>query len=248
MECTLLHRSTLFALFLTMLCHTRIFSSAFPILSPNAQSSAIFRVKIVTKTAKISATRCTRLPSLVPIQSSSRCNYPLVCEGSRSSTATSYTPNHSICNEMRFEEVTTTRRRRGLIRLSQLQKSRARSQFQNGTTLNASVSNNDKMASEKTTQYTINDSMCPPTDPEVLKSIVQKHIHTLPRYWMSKPIAKHTASAFEEALNFIMSFKGDTITNYQDKVKVILDSGCGTGKSSFVLGKLYPDCLILGIE
>jgi len=149
---------------------------------------------------------------------------------------------------MRFEEVTTTRRRRGLIRLSQLWKSRARSHFHDGITLNAIINNNDKTTSEKMTQYTINDSICPPTEPEVLKSIVQKHIHTLPRYWMSKPIANHTASAFEEALDFVMSFKGDTIANNQGKVKVILDSGCGTGKSSFVLGKLYPDYLILGIE
>jgi len=235
-----------------MFCHARVFSSAFPILSPNAHSSVIFRVKIMIKTAKISATRCTHteilLPSLIPIQSSFRYNNPLVCEGSRSSTATSYAPNNSICSGMRFEEVTTTRRRRGLIRLSQLWKSRARSQFHDGITLNEIFNNNDKMTSEKMTQYTINDSICPPTEHEVLKSIVQKHIHTLPRYWMSKPIATHTASAFEEALDFVMSFKGGTIENNQGKVKVILDSGCGTGKSSFVLGKLYPDYLILGID
>ena len=50
------------------------------------------------------------------------------------------------------------------------------------------------------TQYTINDSVCPPTEPDTLKKIVQKHIHTLPRYWFSRPVAKHTAEAFQEAM------------------------------------------------
>lgn len=52
----------------------------------------------------------------------------------------------------------------------------------------------------KVTQYTINDSVCPPTDPETLEKIVQKHIHALPRYWFSRPVANHTAEAFQEAL------------------------------------------------
>ena len=52
----------------------------------------------------------------------------------------------------------------------------------------------------KVTQYTINDSVCPPTEPDTLEKIVQKHIHTLPRYWFSRPVAKHTAEAFQEAM------------------------------------------------
>lgn len=52
----------------------------------------------------------------------------------------------------------------------------------------------------KVTQYTINDSVCPPTEPDTLGKIVQKHIHALPRYWFSRPVAKHTAEAFQEAM------------------------------------------------
>ena len=55
-------------------------------------------------------------------------------------------------------------------------------------------------ATTKVTQYTINDSVCPPTDPDTLEKIVLKHIHALPRYWFSRPVANHTAEAFQEAL------------------------------------------------
>jgi len=61
-----------------------------------------------------------------------------------------------------------------------------------------SMDNSD--ATTKVTQYTINDSVCPPTDPDTLTKIVQKHIHALPRYWFSRPVANHTAEAFQEAL------------------------------------------------
>lgn len=63
-----------------------------------------------------------------------------------------------------------------------------------------SMDDGSDAAATKVTQYTINDSICPPTDPDNLEKIVQKHIHTLPRYWFSKPVAKHTEAAFQEAL------------------------------------------------
>ena len=95
------------------------------------------------------------------------------------------------------------------------------------------------------TRYTINDSTCPPTDPDILTKLVQKHIRTLPKYWKFNPIANHTAAAFEEALEFVIQYgesSGDSRT------KVILDSGCGTGRSSFLLGEKYPDCVVIGVE
>jgi tRNA G46 methylase TrmB len=33
-----------------------------------------------------------------------------------------------------------------------------------------------------------------------------------------------------------------------DKVNVILDSGCGTGKSTFILGQMHPNCVVIGID
>ena len=32
------------------------------------------------------------------------------------------------------------------------------------------------------------------------------------------------------------------------KVNVILDSGCGTGKSSIILGETYPNCVVIGVD
>jgi hypothetical protein len=68
-----------------------------------------------------------------------------------------------------------------------------------------SMDDGSDAAATKVTQYTINDSICPPTDPDNLEKIVQKHIHTLPRYWFSKPVAKHTEAAFQEALGELIS-------------------------------------------
>ena len=100
----------------------------------------------------------------------------------------------------------------------------------------------------KVTQYTINDSVCPPTDPDTLEKIVQKHIHTLPRYWFSRPIAKHTAEAFQDALDFVHEFRKTKQLSDDSKVNVILDSGCGTGKSSILLGEMYPHCVVIGVD
>ena len=98
-------------------------------------------------------------------------------------------------------------------------------------------------ASPTTTRYTIDDSVCPPTDPDKLRSIVEKHVDSLPSYWASKPVAGHTRRAFDECLDWIKaSGRGD------ERVKVVLDSGCGTGKSSLILGRRHPDCLVIGIE
>ena len=96
-----------------------------------------------------------------------------------------------------------------------------------------------------TTRYTIDDSVCPPTDPERLREIVEKHVRSLPSYWKSKPVAGHTRRAFEECLERIRAYDG---RREDGRVDVVLDSGCGTGKSSLILGRRHPDCLVIGIE
>jgi len=136
------------------------------------------------------------------------------------------------------------RRRRGAIHATK------RIQQYDNFLLAATISDDEQPSTlATTTQYTINDSICPPTDTETLNKVVIKHIQTLPKYWKSKPIAKHTSAAFTEALDFILQHpKRTTSLDTKAKVKVIIDGGCGTGRSSFLLGEMYKDCLVIGID
>lgn len=91
-----------------------------------------------------------------------------------------------------------------------------------------------------TTQYTID---CPPTDPETLKTVVTKHVMSLDRYLSKKPIAGHTRAAFDQ----LQQQNPDLLVQSKDS-KLILDSGCGTGRSSLVLGELFPDSFVIGVD
>lgn len=125
------------------------------------------------------------------------------------------------------EETRDRRRRRGGIGMRSSQRERRQS------------------AEGVITQHTINDEICPPTDAVTLRKLVHKHVRALPKYWKMKPIAKHNEAAFEEALDFIIS-RGQS--RDESRTKVVLDSGCGTGRSSHLLGERYRDCVVIGIE
>ena len=88
----------------------------------------------------------------------------------------------------------------------------------------------------KETMYTINDEICPPLDAQVLRTTVEKHCRTLPRFLQHKPIAQHTQHAF------------DQVSSYISNCPIILDSGCGTGRSSFCWVELYPRHVVIGID
>jgi tRNA G46 methylase TrmB len=96
-----------------------------------------------------------------------------------------------------------------------------------------------RYSSHQPTAYTIT---CPPSDPATLQAIVHKHVTTLDRYLASKPIAQHTLAAFETLQAQMKLHSCDTTS------KIILDSGCGTGRSSLHLGALYPNHTILGVD
>ena len=161
---------------------------------------------------------------------------------SRRSRALSTNPHTTYATDIQNSHQ-RKRRRRGAINATK------RIQYEKSATL----SDNDE-PSTLVTQYTINDSICPPTDIETLNKVVTKHIHTLPRYWKSKPIAKHTSVAFQEALDYILQHPRTKITSTSLdstnnlKTKVIIDGGCGTGRSSYLLGQMYEDCLVIGID
>jgi tRNA G46 methylase TrmB len=108
------------------------------------------------------------------------------------------------------------------------------------------------------TQYTIDDSVCRPTNVHLLKSVVQKACRSLPQYLHNKPIAHHTRQAFDSLLQQLLidlSIGDDDVCDAVPEVilstfpgGIILDSGCGTGRSTRLLAPMYPHHLILGID
>lgn len=100
------------------------------------------------------------------------------------------------------------------------------------------------------TPYTID---CPPTDPDALDSIVRKHVTTFDKFLKSRPIAAHTSAAYgalkEQIRPFLMmSAVGDGGSSGGKRRELVLDSGCGTGRSSLHLGSLHPDRIVIGVD
>ena len=78
-----------------------------------------------------------------------------------------------------------------------------------------------------------------------------KNLERLVRKYAStpylRPIADHTRLAFADAEQFIADFYSKR--NAQSApLPVILDSGCGTGESTFHLAKQFPDYPVIGID
>jgi tRNA (guanine-N7-)-methyltransferase len=69
---------------------------------------------------------------------------------------------------------------------------------------------------------------------ESLDALVKKHRTTS----FLRPIADHQITLFENI---------DRIVRQQNR-PIILDSGCGTGMSTVMLAKQYPDCLLIGLD
>ena len=102
-----------------------------------------------------------------------------------------------------------------------------------------------------TTPYTITD--CPPTAEDQLQAVVQKHVETLDRYLEHRPIAAHTQQAFDEFLDQCWmgcqdrhcdddddddNNKDDKNEPTQTEMRLILDAGCGTGRSTLQIAQL----------
>uniref|UniRef100_A0A7S1BKL0 tRNA (guanine(46)-N(7))-methyltransferase n=2 Tax=Corethron hystrix TaxID=216773 RepID=A0A7S1BKL0_9STRA len=91
--------------------------------------------------------------------------------------------------------------------------------------------------------YTLSDTSHPPPDPSLLRSTVQRHLSHLPTYLNSRPVAAHTAEAYTRLVDRLNS-----ISPHWKEGGVVLDSGCGTGRSSHILGKMYPDKIVVGVD
>lgn len=87
------------------------------------------------------------------------------------------------------------------------------------------------------TMYTLNDEVCPPTEEKVLRGLITRSCSSLEKFLENKPIAAHTQVAFDAIQDFIDPTKD-----------IVLDSGCGTGRSTVLLGELHPDKIVIGID
>lgn len=69
---------------------------------------------------------------------------------------------------------------------------------------------------------------------EHLEALVLRYVHTEFR----RPFAEHTVAAFAEADAFVRAVGRP----------VVLDSGCGTGRSSFALAARFPDAVVVAVD
>lgn len=71
------------------------------------------------------------------------------------------------------------------------------------------------------------------------------HCEDLQLFLQHETVAAHTRESFDEACNFVDAFYS---SRPHSRRYVILDSGCGTGKSSATLAARNPDIPVIGID
>jgi len=111
--------------------------------------------------------------------------------------------------------------------------------------------------SPRKTQYTIDDSVCLPTKEKTLEKAVHKACRSLEIYMEKKPIAAHTRRAFDILVDMIeeeerrqSATKSSSLPLAKRRYDgIVLDSGCGTGKSTKLLAStIYPNHLVIGVD
>ena len=75
-------------------------------------------------------------------------------------------------------------------------------------------------------------------DEAAVQQLVERHVAQHATYLAKRPIAKHTAAAFQTASDFARS----------RNAPLIIDAGCGTGRSTLKLAERHPDHTIIGVD
>ncbi len=83
-----------------------------------------------------------------------------------------------------------------------------------------------------------------PTKRETLEKAVHKACRSLDIYMEKKPAAAHTRKAFEILVEMIYNE-----SKHQSYDGIVLDSGCGTGRSTKLLSSsVHPNHLVIGVD
>eukprot|EP00968_Pinguiococcus_pyrenoidosus_P011018 scaffold878_cov271-Pinguiococcus_pyrenoidosus.AAC.21 len=102
----------------------------------------------------------------------------------------------------------------------------------------------------------------PETAPDSrLLSLVHRNVANAQEYLLNKPPAAYNLVAYSKIVDVARTFSSQVQSGRegllsvasqphapQDRSEIILDSGCGTGASTFALAKRFPDTLVVGVD
>ena len=81
-----------------------------------------------------------------------------------------------------------------------------------------------------------------------LDAVVTKHSSFCDRWAEKHTVCRHTVEAFQRAQDFVSRFHHESGDDAVAPLPLILDSGCGTGRSSVIIARDNPDVPVLGLD